>query len=67
MFVFFIGLKKDIDEVEIILKNVKVGEDLRGVIKRRYLEDLEKLMVYIYKNGWEKDWVIELKEGEKLV
>lgn len=67
MFVFFIGLKKDIDEVEIILKNVKVGEDLRGVIKYRYLEDLEKLMVYIYKNGWEKDWVIELKEGEKLV
>lgn len=67
MFVFFIGLKKDIDEVEIILKNVKVGEDLRGVIKRRYLEDLEKLMVYIYKNGWEKDWGIELKEGEKLV
>lgn len=24
-------------------------------------------MVYIRKNGWEKGWGIEFKEGEKLV
>ncbi|XP_068681150.1 trichohyalin-like [Montipora foliosa] len=60
------GLKKDIDEAETTLKNVKAGEDLRDAIKRRHLEDLEKSMAHIRKNGWEKDWAIELKEGEKL-
>ena len=66
MLAFLTGLKKDIDEAETTLKNVKAGEDLRGAIKRRHLEDLEKSMAHIRKNGWEKDWAIELKEGEKL-
>ena len=60
------GLKKDIDEAETTLKNVKAGEDLRSAIRRRHLGDLEKSMAHIRKNGWEKDWAIELKEGEKL-
>ena len=60
------GLKKDIDDAEKTLKNVQAGEALRSAIRRRHLGDLEKSMADIRKNGWEKDWGIELKEGEKL-
>ena len=60
------GLKNDIDEAEKTLTNVQAGEALRGAIRRRHLGDLEKSMAHIRKNGWEKDWGIELKEGEKL-
>ncbi|KAM7443357.1 hypothetical protein ABFA07_007825 [Porites harrisoni] len=60
------GLKNDIDEAEKTLRNVQAGEALRGAIRRRHLGDLEKSMAHIRKNGWEKDWGIELKEGEKL-
>ena len=59
-------MKNDIDEAEKTLRNVKAGEDLRSAIRRRHLGDLEKSMAHIRKNGWEKDWGIELKEGEKL-
>ena len=62
----FAGLKNDIDEAEKTLRNVQAGEALRGAIRRRHLGDLEKSMAHIRKNGWEKDWGIELKEGEKL-
>ena len=60
------GLKKDIDDAEKTLKNVQAGEALKSAIRRRHLGDLEKSMADIRKNGWEKDWGIELKEGEKL-
>lgn len=59
-------MKNDIDEAEKTLGNVKAGEDLRSAIRRRHLGDLEKSMAHVRKNGWEKDWGIELKEGEKL-
>lgn len=60
------GLKPDIDKAETTLKNVKAGEDLNNAITRRHLGDIEKSMAHIHKNGWQKDWTIELKEGEKL-
>lgn len=60
------GLKNDIDNAEKTLKNVQAGEALRSAIRRRHLGDLEKSMADIRKNGWEKDWGMELKEGEKL-
>lgn len=60
------GLKNDIDNAEKTLKNVQAGEALRSAIRRHHLGDLEKSMADIRKNGWEKDWGIELKEGEKL-
>lgn len=63
---FLSGLKNDIDDAEKTLKNVQAGEALRSAIRRRHLGDLEKSMADIRKNGWEKDWGIELKEGEKL-
>ena len=62
----FLGLKKDIDEADAVLKNVKAGQDLKNAITRRHLGDLEKSMNFIKKNGYEKDWIPELKEGEKL-
>ena len=63
---FLTGLKNDIDDAEKTLKNVQAGEALKSAIRRRHLGDLEKSMADIRKNGWEKDWGIELKEGEKL-
>lgn len=66
VFLFLTGLKNDIDDAEKTLKNVQAGEALRGAIRRRHLGDLEKSMAHIRKNGWEKDWGSELKEGEKL-
>ncbi|XP_015754930.1 PREDICTED: trichohyalin-like [Acropora digitifera] len=62
----FTGLKPDIDKAETTLKNVQAGEDLKSAITRRHLGDIEKSMAHINKNGWQKDWTIELKEGEKL-
>ena len=60
------GLKNDIDTAENTLKDVQAGEALKSAIRRRHLGDLEKSMAHIRKNGWEKGWGIELKEGEKL-
>ena len=59
-------MKSDIEEAEKTLKNVQAGESLRSAIRRRHLGDLEKSMIHIRKNGWEKDWGVELKDGEKL-
>lgn len=39
---------------------------MKNAITRRHLGDIEKSMAHIHKNGWQKDWTIELKEGEKL-
>lgn len=60
------GLKNDIDTAENTLKDVQAGDALKSAIRRRHLGDLEKSMAHIRKNGWEKGWGIELKEGEKL-
>ena len=60
-------MKKDIDEADEVLKSVKAGQDLKSAINRRHLGDLERSMAFIRKNGYEKDWIPELKEGEKLV
>ncbi|XP_032220339.2 trichohyalin [Nematostella vectensis] len=60
------GLKKDIDEAENTLKNVKAGKALKDAINRRNLQDIEKSMSFIRKSGWEADWGPELKEGEKM-
>lgn len=59
-------MKNDIDKAEKTLKNVQAGEALRNAIRRRHLGELEKSMADIRKNGWEQDWGIELKEGEKM-
>lgn len=66
MFCHVTGLKNDIDTAENTLKDVQAGEALKSAIRRRHLGDLEKSMAHIRKNGWEKGWGIELKEGEKL-
>ncbi|EDO47477.1 predicted protein, partial [Nematostella vectensis] len=60
------GLKKDIDEAENTLKNVKAGKALKDAINRRNLQDIEKSMSFIRKSGWEADWGPELKEGDKM-
>lgn len=63
---FSLALKKDIDEAQKTLDNVKAGKALKDAINRRHLVDIEKSMSFIRKNGWEKDWGPELKEGERL-